>query len=200
MTDNKEEPEDLDSDDLDQDDLDQDDLESDDLEQDDLDPDDLDPEAEPSAEDLEGLEELDDEDLEDIDEEAEADDEDEEFLDIKAADGEEEDEDDDEEEAAPTPLDISGFDDHEDEDADDAEAGEAGMEEELEEDLAALLDERLAEEDSEAQESSNGQGSESEMSCEICFLLVTASQFGSPKDPRCPSDELDCPLLERVRV
>lgn len=154
--------------------------EQDELDPDAVAPDTLDPNTEPSVEDLEGLEDLEDDDIEEIDEEDEEDEE--EFLDLKEDDGDDEAEDDDTE------------------DGTDEETEEGSLEDELEEDLAALLDERLAEEDIESQESFNGQGSDAEMSCDMCFLLVTASQFGSPKNPRCPSDELECPLLERVRI
>lgn len=175
------------------------DLDQDTVDLDGISADALDPDTEPSAEDLEGLE---DEDIEEMDDEDEADEDSEEFLELKDDEPEEDDEED-ESEATPAPLTISGFDDQDEADGEtdadeDGEDDTGSLEDELEEDLAVLLDERLAEEDIEAQES--GQGNEAEMACNMCFLLVTASQFGSPKNPKCPSDELECPVLEKLQI
>ncbi|MYI07450.1 MAG: DUF4193 family protein [Gemmatimonadetes bacterium] len=39
---------------------------------------------------------------------------------------------------------------------------------------------------------------EDEWLCEGCFLLVSKSQLGSRKEPRCPSGEEICPSLDRL--
>ena len=168
---------------------------------------------EPSEDDLENLEEYDEDNLEDVDELDEADD-DGVIVDLDEAEESEEDADD---ETPVTPLVVDGFDSHEVEDEDDHhdddddedysnfEADEE-LAAEVEEDLTQLLEDRLAEEDAKAQGKSKGSAgktaapADTEWSCEECFLLVSASQFGSPKDPRCPSDEANCPLIKKVKV
>lgn len=72
---------------------------------------------------------------------------------------------------------------------------------ELEDDLVQLLQERLSEEDGKDAEKSDKPSVKlnEEWMCQECFLLVTPSQFGSLSDPKCPSGELNCPLLRRVK-
>ena len=83
----------------------------------------------------------------------------------------------------------------------------------LEDDLNTILRDRiaagddLADED-DADETDTGQPAEmlgtvtprryDEWLCEGCFLLVSKSQLGSRKDPRCPSGEEICPSLDRL--
>ena len=83
----------------------------------------------------------------------------------------------------------------------------------LEDDLNTILRDRiaagddLADED-DAHETDTGQPAEmlgsvtprryDEWLCEGCFLLISKSQLGSRKDPRCPSGEEICPSLDRL--
>ena len=83
----------------------------------------------------------------------------------------------------------------------------------LEDDLNTILRDRiaagddLADED-DANETDTGQPAEmlgsvtprryDEWLCEGCFLLISKSQLGSRKDPRCPSGEEICPSLDRL--
>ena len=83
----------------------------------------------------------------------------------------------------------------------------------LEDDLNTILRDRiaagddLADED-DADETDTGQPAEmlgsvtprrdDEWLCEGCFLLISKSQLGSRKDPRCPSGEEICPSLDRL--
>lgn len=82
----------------------------------------------------------------------------------------------------------------------------------LEADLNTILRDRIAAGDDagddEVDEPDTGQPAEllgtvtprrdDEWLCEGCFLLVSKSQLGSRKDPRCPSGEEICPSLDRL--
>lgn len=82
----------------------------------------------------------------------------------------------------------------------------------LEDDLNTILRDRIAAGDDadadDADETDTGQPAEllgavtprrdDEWLCEGCFLLVSKSQLGSRKDPRCPSGEEICPSLDRL--
>jgi len=83
----------------------------------------------------------------------------------------------------------------------------------LEADLNTILRDRLVAGDDiesaeEAGEVETGQPAEllgsvtprrdDEWLCEGCFLLVSKSQLGSRKAPRCPSGEEICPSLDRL--
>ena len=83
----------------------------------------------------------------------------------------------------------------------------------LEADLNTILRDRIAagddiEDDDETNEVETGQPAEmlgsvtprreDEWLCEGCFLLVSKSQLGSRKEPRCPSGEEICPSLDRL--
>jgi len=82
----------------------------------------------------------------------------------------------------------------------------------LEADLNTILRDRIASgddvEDDEAGEVETGQPAEllgsvtprrdDEWLCEGCFLLVSKSQLGSRREPRCPSGEEICPSLDRL--
>ena len=83
----------------------------------------------------------------------------------------------------------------------------------LEADLNTILRDRIAagddiEDDDEVDEVEAGQPAEmlgsvtprrdDEWLCEGCFLLVSKSQLGSRKEPRCPSGEEICPSLDRL--
>ena len=83
----------------------------------------------------------------------------------------------------------------------------------LEDDLNTILRDRIAAGDDladegDADETDTGQPAEmlgtvtprryDEWLCERCFLLVSKSQLGSRKDPRCPSGEEICPSLDRL--
>ena len=37
-----------------------------------------------------------------------------------------------------------------------------------------------------------------EFVCNSCFLMVNRSQFGSPKNPRCPVGDPDCPSISQI--
>ena len=172
---------------------------------------------EPSEDDLENLEEYDEDELDDVEE---LDDDDQVIVDLDEA---EESEDDGDDDVPVVPLVVDGFDSHDvededehddqddddddddDEDYSNFEAGEE-LAAEVEDDLTQLLEDRLAEEDAASKSKSKGSAGKAavaadvEWSCDECFLLVSASQFGSPKDPHCPSDEANCPLLKKVKV
>ncbi len=83
----------------------------------------------------------------------------------------------------------------------------------LEADLNTILRDRLVasddiENEEETGEAETGQPAEllgsvtprrdDEWLCEGCFLLVSKSQLGSRKAPRCPSGEEICPSLDRL--
>ena len=83
----------------------------------------------------------------------------------------------------------------------------------LEDDLNTILRDRIAAGDdladeTDADETDTGQPAEllgsvtprrdDEWLCEGCFLLISKSQLGSRKDPRCPSGEEICPSLDRL--
>lgn len=172
---------------------------------------------EPSDDELKSLEELEEEELEseelddDEDEDADAE-EDDEFLEVKKGDPDSDEDDDQDEEVAP--LVVGGFDDREQDEEDEPVAGHEDDEDDededdgdlaidAEEDLTQLLDERMdtdGPDEAVAEPQKSTAKQEESWHCEQCFLLVSASQFGSPKNPSCPSDEADCPLLKKVRV
>ncbi|MDE0652291.1 MAG: DUF4193 family protein [bacterium] len=82
----------------------------------------------------------------------------------------------------------------------------------LEADLNTILRDRIAAgddiENDEAEQVETGQPAEmlgsvtprrdDEWLCEGCFLLVSKSQLGSRREPRCPSGEEICPSLDRL--
>ncbi len=83
----------------------------------------------------------------------------------------------------------------------------------LEDDLNTILRDRIAAgddlaADDDTDEADSGQPAEmlgtvtprryDEWLCEGCFLLVSKSQLGSRRDPRCPSGEEICPSLDRL--
>jgi len=164
--------------------------------------------GEPSEEDLENLKDLEDDELDDAEEESD----DDEFMVLDDAEAADSDDSDEEEDRPVMPLVVGGFDAQDEIDADDdalqdddAEGeseADGDLEAEMEEDLTQLLEERLAEENFNGQSAQGAAATakEAEWSCDECFLIVSASQFGSPKNPRCPSDELNCPLLGKVKV
>jgi len=164
---------------------------------------------EPSEEDLEHLKDLEDDGLQDADD-AEEESDDADFLGLEDADAADSDDSEEDEDEPIPPLMVGGFDsqDEDDDDAlreDDAEAqddDDDDFEAEVEEDLNRLMEERLADENSNGQAAQAAEASakEVEWSCDECFLIVSASQFGSPKNPQCPSDELNCPLLDKFKV
>ena len=83
----------------------------------------------------------------------------------------------------------------------------------LEDDLNTILRDRIAasddaDDEDDSSEVDTGQPAEmlgtvtprrnDEWLCEGCFLLVSRSQLGSRKNPRCPSGEEVCPSLDRL--
>lgn len=115
--------------------------------------------------------------------------------------------DEDEEETGPRPVarKASGGDDEDDDDDDvlDPDDIEADLEEILRDRIAAADDEDDEEEEEAPLPSERTVGSVApkradEWTCPGCFLIVSASQFGSRDNPTCPSGEDPCPSLERL--
>lgn len=160
------------------------------------------------AEDEETLDdEIEEEPIEDLDEDLDLDDELEEEP-VELEDGQDgaagagEEEKDDEDDSPPAPK--SDTDDEEDDEADP---------DDVEADLDTILKDRIASGDDEDEEDEEevappptdvtgervAPKREDEWTCEGCFLIVSARQFGRRSDPRCPSGEDPCPSLQRVK-
>jgi hypothetical protein len=114
--------------------------------------------------------------------------------------------DEEEEETGPRPVARKAAGDDEEDDDDDVldpDDIEADLEEILRDRIAAADDEEDEEEEEAPLPSERTVGSVApkradEWTCPGCFLIVSASQFGSRDNPTCPSGEDPCPSLERL--
>ncbi len=100
----------------------------------------------------------------------------------------------DEEAPAPKARKVNTDDDDDDDelDPDDIEA-----------DLSDILQDRMATDDDDEDEDDDDAPKVSaqrdrEFVCTSCFLMVNRSQFGSPKNPRCPVGDPDCPSISQI--
>ena len=100
------------------------------------------------------------------------------------------------EEEAPAPkarkVNTDDDDDDDELDPDDIEA-----------DLSDILQDRMATDDDDEDEDDDDAPKVSaqrdrEFVCNSCFLMVNRSQFGSPKNPRCPVGDPDCPSISQI--
>ena len=106
------------------------------------------------------------------------------------------DDDDDEDDDVPAPAD--------DDDDDDVHPSD------VEADLEEILRDRIAASDDDEDDEAETTGDPKlatvvappradEWTCNQCFLIVSASQFGSRSSPICPSGEEPCESIERIR-
>jgi len=94
-------------------------------------------------------------------------------------------------------------DEEDDDDVLDPDDIEADLEEILRDRIAAADDEDEEEEEEAPLASERTVGSVApkradEWTCTGCFLIVSASQFGSRENPTCPSGEEPCPSIARL--
>lgn len=163
-----------------------------------------------AEDDKQSKEKIEDEPDEDLDEDIDLDEDlDEAPLDFEAgdetevADKDDEDDEDDEDEDAPTPP--KAGDEEEDDDEADPDDVEADLDTILKDRIAAGDDEEEEDEEEVAPQPADTTGErvapkrEDEWTCQGCFLIVSARQFGKRSDPRCPSGEDPCPSLKRVK-
>lgn len=170
-------------------------MSDDDVDEEELPEQEADDEFEGDAEDLDDAQDAEDLEVDDLEEDLE------EFSGEAAVDEDEEDEA--EEETRPKARRVDG-DEEEDEDEEvDPDDIEADLGEILRDRIAAGTDEDEDDEEDEAA-GAGGPGGDvapkrnDEFVCEMCFLVVNRSQFGSPRNPRCPMDEDDCPSIARL--
>ncbi len=132
-------------------------------------------------------------DSDDIDDSFEAD----ESIEALAEDESREDDDDSDDVDTPARPTKAEPDEDEDEDEDDIEA-----------DLGEILKDRIAAGDDEDEDEEPPKPAQpandiapkrsDEWTCEQCFYIVSTSQFGSSREPRCPQGEDPCPSVARA--